>query len=182
MLKDIVNYKGINVKKELYPIIKYIEDVDKYLDLTVSEELIHVLTNYFTSLEDIKKIYQGHSFEYYIFIIVTCCIFICSVSILAKPVFHNVEEKQKQEGIDIALVFDVSYSMEAKDLEPNRISVAKEMVSKFLDSLQGHRVSLVLFSGKPFFSSPLTFDYSFLKEFILSLTTDVINQRIMTLQ
>jgi Ca-activated chloride channel homolog len=50
------------------------------------------------------------------------------------------EEKVEKNGIDIQILFDVSYSMTATDLEPNRLEVAKKVFSEFIDSLRSDRV------------------------------------------
>jgi Ca-activated chloride channel family protein len=72
--------------------------------------------------------------------------------------------------------------MEATDLEPNRITVARDVISSFLWNLKTDRVWVVVFSGKPFTSIPLTFDYSFLKDYVNSINTETINQNNYMLQ
>ncbi len=136
----------------------------------------------FVFFDDLKSIYKQSSFYYYFFFLFLIIISIFYTIILANPNIQSTTEKIKKNGIDIVLAFDVSYSMEATDLEPNRITVAREVISFFLWNLKTDRVWVVVFSGKPFTSIPLTYDYEFLKEYVSSLTTETIKQNNMTLQ
>jgi Ca-activated chloride channel family protein len=67
-------------------------------------------------------------------------IFILSIIIIAQPINRNIEEKIKKNGIDIILVLDVSYSMIAEDLQPNRLQAAKQIINNFLDKQKNNRV------------------------------------------
>ena len=62
------------------------------------------------------------------------------LSILAHPITLSSEESIDKDGIDIEIVFDLSYSMIAEDLKPNRLEVAKDVVASFTDSLESDRV------------------------------------------
>ncbi|MBI5413944.1 VWA domain-containing protein [Candidatus Peregrinibacteria bacterium] len=101
-----------------------------------------------------------------------------SVMLLARPQNSYTEEKRSAEGIDIFLAFDVSESMRAEDLAPNRMEAAKAVIQKFLARTQNDRVGIILFAGKPFTESPLTFDTEMLQEYIAEVGTENINQRI----
>ncbi len=136
----------------------------------------------FAFFEDLKQVYKQNSFYYYSFFLLLLLISILYVTILANPNVKSTTEKIKKNGIDIVLVFDISYSMEATDLDPNRISVARDVISYFLWNLKTDRVWLVVFSGKPFTSIPLTFDYGFLKEYVNGINTFTINQNTYNLQ
>lgn len=130
----------------------------------------------FAFLSDIQKIFWHSSLLYHTFIsllIVTTFLFFV---FLAHP-YSSLEKKIiKKEGIDIEIVFDLSYSMIAEDIQPNRLEVAKKVLEDFFGKLQSDRVGLILFSGKPFTSIPLTFDYSFLKEYISNIQVEMIDQ------
>jgi len=130
----------------------------------------------FAFFNDLKSVYKQSSFYYYSFFILLVLISIFYIIILANPNIKNTSEKVKKNGIDIVLVFDISYSMEATDLEPNRISVARDVLSSFLGDLKTDRVWIVVFSGKPFTSIPLTFDYKFLSDYVSNISTSTINQ------
>lgn len=135
----------------------------------------------FTFFEDLKQVYKQNSFYYYTFIILLILLSILYVAIIANPNIKKATEKIKKNGIDIVLAFDVSYSMEATDLEPNRISVARDVISSFLWSLKTDRVWVIVFSGKPFTSIPLTFDYDFLSDYVKNISTETINQNNLVL-
>jgi Ca-activated chloride channel family protein len=83
---------------------------------------------------------------------------------LARPQLVEKEEEIKTEGIDIMLALDVSGSMQAEDFKPrNRLHVAKNVVSEFLDLIRNDRVGLVVFAGQAFTQCPLTLDYDVLR-------------------
>jgi Ca-activated chloride channel family protein len=94
----------------------------------------------FAFFNDLKSVYKQSSFYYYSFFILLVLISIFYIIILANPNIKTTNEKVKKNGIDIVLIFDISYSMEATDLEPNRISVARDVLSSFLGDLKTDRV------------------------------------------
>lgn len=112
-----------------------------------------------------------------IFVIITCFSLL-----LANPHVKESQSKVIKDGIDIAIVFDLSYSMMAEDISPNRLEVAKEVLSDFVGTLKTDRVGFILFSWKPFTSVPLTFDYDFVSKFISKLSIKTINQDYTHLQ
>jgi len=99
-----------------------------------------------------------------------------AVLALARP--QERDEKVRDltvEGIDIVLALDLSTSMEAGDFRPhNRIYVAKEVLTEFLDSRSNDRIGLVVFAGVAYTQSPLTLDYAVLKELVKQLRTRVL--------
>lgn len=72
-------------------------------------------------------------------------------------------EKVERKGIDVMIALDVSKSMLAKDVSPNRLEKARLFVTKMLDKLGNNRVGLIVFAGKAYVSVPLTVDFSALK-------------------
>ncbi len=91
---------------------------------------------------------------------------LCLIIALARPQFTEVSEKRKAEGIDIMLVMDVSVSMLAQDFQPNRLEVAKQMATEFVNKREFDRIGLVLFSGEAFTQSPLTTDHRVVNEYL----------------
>jgi Ca-activated chloride channel homolog len=136
----------------------------------------------FSAFADLKAVYKNHSFFYFLFLGTIFFIFTLFCFLFADPRIINIKEKESKNGIDIAIVLDVSYSMETADLKPNRIEVAKKVIYDFLDKIRTDRVGIILFAGKPFTSVPLTFDYGFLKQFIQNTNTEIIDQRNFDLQ
>ena len=79
---------------------------------------------------------------------------------LARLQFGTHLEILKREGIDLIVAVDVSNSMLARDMNPNRLEKAKQEVLSIIDRLQGDRIGLVAFAGEAFTQCPLTLDYS----------------------
>lgn len=93
---------------------------------------------------------------------------------LANPQFGTKIEKGKRSGSDIAICLDVSNSMMAEDIQPNRLERSKRVVTNLLNSLTGDRVSLVVYAGTSFIQMPLTNDYSATKLFLDQVSCDMI--------
>ena len=83
----------------------------------------------------------------------------------ARPQWGKKLQILEEKGLDIVVAIDVSTSMLAEDLAPNRIQRAKNSFMTFLDMLTGDRVGLIIFAGDAFVQCPITSDYSALKMF-----------------
>lgn len=81
------------------------------------------------------------------------------IFVLMRPVATNRWSEESVEGIDIMLAMDVSTSMSAVDIQPNRIDVAKDVASKFVSGRKNDNIGLTLFAGESFTQCPLTIDY-----------------------
>jgi Ca-activated chloride channel homolog len=79
-----------------------------------------------------------------------------------------------RKGIDVVIALDVSKSMLANDLSPNRLERAKQMILKLMDQMQNDRIALVLFAGKAYLQMPLTIDHGAAAIFVSSATPDAI--------
>jgi len=79
---------------------------------------------------------------------------------LARLQFGTHLEMLKQEGIDIVVALDVSNSMLARDMKPNRLAKARQEIQGIVDRLKGDRIGLVAFAGEAFVQCPLTLDYA----------------------
>jgi Ca-activated chloride channel homolog len=89
------------------------------------------------------------------------------VTAAARPQLVGTEQRLHGEGVDIIVALDISGSMEAADFRPkNRLEVAKQVLSGFVDGRAGDRVGLVVFAGSSFTQCPLTLDHAFLKELL----------------
>ena len=130
-----------------------------------------------SSFSSAKKVWKSSSIKFYLKFIVLSLVLLNFIVILANPNKINVDEKIKKNWIDIVVALDISGSMEAEDLKPNRLAVAKNVISDFVWKLQTDRLGLVVFAWKPFTSIPLTFDYNVVKETLERLSTDTINQQ-----
>jgi Ca-activated chloride channel family protein len=79
---------------------------------------------------------------------------------LARPQTGVTSETVRTEGIDIVLAMDVSSSMLAEDLEPNRLEAAREVAAAFVQGRRNDRIGLVAFAGEAYTQAPLTLDYT----------------------
>lgn len=79
---------------------------------------------------------------------------------LARLQFGTHLELLKREGLDIVVAVDVSNSMLAQDMNPNRLQKAKQEIQGIIDRLKGDRIAIVAFAGQAFIQCPLTLDYS----------------------
>ncbi|MDA0986657.1 MAG: VWA domain-containing protein [Bacteroidetes bacterium] len=93
---------------------------------------------------------------------------------LARPQSKIKSEVVKTEGIDIILAIDISASMLAEDLKPNRIEAAKKVGQQFVTQRMNDRIGLVVFSGESFTQCPLTIDYNILQNSIQNIKHGVV--------
>lgn len=85
---------------------------------------------------------------------------------IARPRLVLTKENVEVEGIDIMISMDVSPSMLAKDFEPNRLEVSKEVAKDFIEERDYDRIGLVVFAGESFTQCPLTTDHQVLNTFV----------------
>lgn len=93
---------------------------------------------------------------------------------LARPQEHLTTIERNAEGIDIVLVLDMSSSMRAEDLQPNRFEAAREVAKEFVEGRISDRIGLVTFAMKSFTVVPPTLDYTLLKQLIDDLQMGMI--------
>lgn len=96
------------------------------------------------------------------------------VMAMARPQYQNTTVKRNAEGIDIVLVLDISTSMRAEDLKPNRFEAARNVAVNFIDKRISDRIGLVVFARKSFTVVPPTLDYRLLKELLRDVEMGVI--------
>ena len=83
-------------------------------------------------------------------------------------------EKVKREGIDIFLCIDISNSMHAEDIAPNRLERSKQAINKLISKLGGDRIGVIVFAGNAYVQLPITTDYAAAKMFLSTVDTDLI--------
>lgn len=88
---------------------------------------------------------------------------------LARPQLTNTTVEQKAEGIDIVMSIDISTSMKAEDIKPNRLEGAKEVATEFINDRISDRIGIVVFARQSFTVVPPTIDYSLVKEMLTSI-------------
>lgn len=92
----------------------------------------------------------------------------------ARPQFGQSEHSEKRQGIEAIVALDISNSMLAEDVAPNRLDRAKQMVSKLMDNMVNDKVGLVVFAGDAFIQLPITCDYVSAKMFLNTISPNLI--------
>ncbi len=93
---------------------------------------------------------------------------------LANPQIGSKLEEVERKGVDLVIALDVSNSMLAEDIKPNRLERAKRAISQLIDKLEGDRIGIVVFAGKAYMQLPITSDYSAAKLFLSNIDTEVV--------
>ena len=93
---------------------------------------------------------------------------------LARPQLSSQSENVYTEGIDIALLLDISGSMLAEDFQPNRIQAAKDVAQRFVEGRANDRIGLVIFAGQSFTQCPMTLDYRVLRSLLKQVRTGMV--------
>jgi Ca-activated chloride channel family protein len=99
--------------------------------------------------------------------------FVMIVLVLARPQTQNSWKSETVEGIDIMLAIDVSTSMLAEDLKPNRIEAAKQVASEFVVGRPNDNIGLTIFAGESFTQCPMTTDHTSLLNLLQNVRTDI---------
>jgi Ca-activated chloride channel family protein len=102
-----------------------------------------------------------------------------SIGIVAaiNPRKPGTADNISRKGIDVTIALDVSKSMLATDMAPNRLTRAKQFISKLLDEMPDDRFALVLFAGKAYLQMPLTIDHNAAQMFVSSASPDAVPQQ-----
>lgn len=96
------------------------------------------------------------------------------VIVVAGPQFGSKFQTVKRSGIEVMVALDVSNSMNAQDVSPSRLEVAKMAVARLVDKLSDDRVGLVVFAGNAYVQMPMTPDFSSVKMFMQSVSTGMV--------
>lgn len=119
----------------------------------------------FPDISDVKPTWKFILFvSAYIFLIIGA----------ANPQIGTKLEEVKREGVNIMIALDVSNSMRAEDLKPNRLDRAKQAITRMLDKLSNDRVGIIVFAGEAYLQLPLTNDYGAVKMFLSAIDPGVI--------
>ncbi len=119
-----------------------------------------LLLSRFAGEKILKKLLNSGNYKLQILkIFLILLSFSLAVFALSSPRFGYRTEEVKRRGVDIIVAVDVSKSMMAEDIKPNRLERAKRELKDFLSILQGDRIGLVAFAGTSFLQCPLTLDY-----------------------
>ena len=110
-------------------------------------------------------------------IVVLCLAFACLSMALVNPKNGTKLETVKREGVDIVFAVDVSKSMLAEDIAPNRLEKSKQLVTQIINNLASDRVGIIAYAAKAFPQLPITTDYASAKMFLNNMNTDMLSSQ-----
>jgi Ca-activated chloride channel family protein len=93
---------------------------------------------------------------------------------IARPQFGSKLREIKREGVELIIALDVSNSMMAEDIQPNRLERAKQAITRLVDRLVNDKIGLIVFAGDAYTQVPITTDYVSAKLFLNSISTDIV--------
>ena len=105
-------------------------------------------------------------------LLMIACIFV--VIGIAGPKYGTKLQEVKRNGSEIIIALDVSNSMMAEDIQPNRLERAKQAVSRLIDRLGDNKIGLIVFAGEAYIQLPITADYVSAKMFLSTISTDIV--------
>ncbi|GGW58336.1 BatB protein [Winogradskyella epiphytica] len=110
-------------------------------------------------------------------VLVLCGAFACLSLALVNPKIGTKLETVRSEGVDIVFAVDVSKSMLAEDIAPNRLEKSKQLVTQVINSLVSDRVGIIAYAGAAFPQLPITTDYASAKMFLQNMNTDMLSSQ-----
>ena len=132
----------------------------------------------FADKELLDKLSPNRSTGKQVMKIVLLCLAIASFVIaLVNPQFGTKLETVKREGVDVVFAIDVSKSMLAEDIAPNRLEKSKQLVTQIINNLASDRVGIIAYAGSAFPQLPITTDYAAAKMFLQNMNTDMLSSQ-----
>ncbi|MDG1714394.1 VWA domain-containing protein [Lacinutrix sp.] len=134
--------------------------------------------NKFANQDILKRLSPNRSlFKSVLKIAVLCLAFASLTMALVNPKIGSKLETVKREGVDIVFAVDVSKSMLAEDIAPNRLDKSKQLVTQIINNLASDRVGIIAYAGKAFPQLPITTDYGSAKMFLNNMNTDMMSSQ-----
>lgn len=96
------------------------------------------------------------------------------IIMLSRPQFGSKIENVKKQGVEVIIALDVSNSMLAEDIQPNRLTRAKQAISRLVDNLDNDKIGLIVFAGDAYIQIPVTTDYISAKMFLSSINPNMV--------
>ena len=96
---------------------------------------------------------------------------------LARPQFGSKKETVTRQGIEVVIALDISNSMMAEDIAPNRLEKAKKIISRLIDKFENDKVGLIVFAGDAFVQLPITNDFISAKMFLETISPALISRQ-----
>jgi Ca-activated chloride channel family protein len=100
--------------------------------------------------------------------------FLSGVIMIARPQFGSKIEDIKKQGVEVIIALDVSNSMLAEDIQPDRLTRAKQAISRLVDDLENDKIGLIVFAGDAYIQIPITTDYLSAKMFLSSISPNMV--------
>ncbi|MEW7289439.1 vWA domain-containing protein [Aquimarina sp. 2304DJ70-9] len=101
----------------------------------------------------------------------------CMVIALVNPKIGTKLETVKREGVDVVFAIDVSKSMLAEDIAPNRLEKSKQLITQIINNLASDRIGIIAYAGSAFPQLPITTDYASGKMFLQAMNTDMLSSQ-----
>lgn len=108
--------------------------------------------------------------------VLICLSMILLITALARPQLMDEDAPVSGKGIDIAMVLDVSGSMQSVDFEPSRLAVALDTIDNFINERPQDRISFVIFAGTAYTRIPLTLDHDIIRQSLKEVGTESVNE------
>ena len=99
------------------------------------------------------------------------------VVVLARPQFGSKMESVTRQGIEVVIALDISNSMLAEDIAPNRLEKSKKIISKLIDKFENDKIGLIVFAGDAFVQLPITNDFVSAKMFMETISPALITRQ-----
>jgi len=100
--------------------------------------------------------------------------FSAAIIMLSRPQFGSKIEDVKKQGIEVVIALDVSNSMLAEDIQPDRLTRAKQAISRLVDNLDNDKIGLIVFAGDAYTQIPVTTDYVSAKMFLTTIGPNMV--------
>ncbi|TPN84061.1 vWA domain-containing protein [Aquimarina algicola] len=132
----------------------------------------------FADLTLLKKLSPDQSvFKSVLKIIIISLALSCFVIALVNPKVGTKLETVKREGVDVVFAIDVSKSMLAEDIAPNRLEKSKQLVTQIINNLASDRIGIIAYAASAFPQLPITTDYASGKMFLQAMNTDMLSSQ-----
>jgi Ca-activated chloride channel homolog len=120
---------------------------------------------------------EKSTFKSFLKLIVFCFALFFLIISLVNPKMGTKLETVKREGVDIVFALDVSKSMVAEDIAPNRLEKAKQIITKVIENLGSDRIGIIIYAGSSYPLLPITTDYAAAKMFLQNANTEMVSNQ-----
>lgn len=136
------------------------------------------MQNKFADKELLKRLSPNKSTFKPILKLIVLCLGIASLVIaLVNPKIGTKLKTIKREGVDVVFAIDISKSMLAEDIAPNRLQKAQQLVTQIINNLASDRIGIIAYAGSAFPQLPITTDYGSAKMFLQAMNTDMVSSQ-----